>query len=273
MDTPAKTKPSEGKSFIRFTMGYSGISKNDVTPYAEEMMRLEFAKGIQDKGVATNQVVIQSVESTGVLAVSVNAIFRVEVLTVNIDTVKAAMEAFANGEKKYAAALKALGSPFTSVECTLDTSSYSIKKYSSMNAVVVILITLLIIFLLMFAALILFYINIRKKSASSGGRQQLHSKNSFVPAGNLDTSYSGRFEDEDDNGPKKQSRYVSDDEDDAPRRSSKKQSRYVSDDDEDDAPRRPAKKQTRYVSDEEEEEEEEEYVPRKKSKKNMKARA
>ena len=216
-------------------------------------MRLELATGIQDKGVATNQVVIQSVaDASG----SVEAVFRVEVLTTNIDAVKVAMEAYVNTDKKYAAALKALGGALANVECTLNTESYAVKKYSSMNAIVVVLITLLIIFILMFAALFVFYINIRKKSASSGGRQQLRGSNSFVPAGNIGTQYSS--------SPK-----YDDDEDDYP---AKKQSRYVSDDDEEEyTPRRSPKKQPRYVSDEEEEEEEE-YTPRKKSKKNMKGR-
>lgn len=254
METPEKTKPSEGKSFIRFSMIYRGISKSSVTAYEEEMMRLELAAGIQDKGVATNQVVIQSVaDASG----NVEAVFRVEVLTTNIDAVKVAMETYVNTEKKYATALKALGGALANVECTLNTESYAVKKYSSMNAIVVVLITLLIIFILMFAALFVFYINIRKKSATSGGRQQLRGNNSFVPAGNIGTQYSSspKYDDDDDYPAKKQSRYVSDEEEE-----------------EEYTPRRSPKKQSRYVSDEEEEEEEEEHTPRKKSKKNMKGR-
>ena len=105
-----------------------------------------------------------------------------------------------------------------------------------MNAVVVVLIILLVIFLLMFAALAFFYVHIRRSPKKVGGLKQLRDT-SYIPAGNVGTTYGGYNEerrmtpdvsDDDDYRPKKKPTYVSDEEEYRP----KKKHNYVSSDDE-----------------------------------------
>lgn len=119
--------------------------------------------------------------------------------------------------------------------------SFSVKKYSSMNAVVVVLIILLVIFLCMFGALAFFYIHIRRSPKKAGGLKQLHSE-SYIPAGNVGTTY-GSY------NPDRRTPDVSDDSEE---------------DDDDDRPKKKKQQQRRYSSSEESEEE---YRPKRKSKK------
>ena len=196
-------------------------------------MRVQLAEGLQSQGVANNQVVLQSASEGDVVisAAGVVASFRLDVASTNVDAVKAALESYVSSGK-YDTALKGAASEFSGVKTQVDTSSYKVKKYSSMNAVVLILLILLIIFVLMFAALVVFYLNIRKHTAKKGGIQQLHSGSSFIPAGNIQPE-------EDDYKPSPKMRAdVSDDEEEYRRKPKRKQ--FVDDDEEEDY--RPARK-------------------------------
>ncbi len=197
-------------------------------------MRVQLAEGLQSQGVANNQVVLQSASEGDVVisAAGVVASFRLDVASTNVDAVKAALESYVSSGK-YDTALKGAASEFSGVKTQVDTSSYKVKKYSSMNAVVLILLILLIIFVLMFAALVVFYLNIRKNPAKKGGIQQLHSGSSFIPAGNIQPE-------EDDYKPSPKMRAdVSDDEEEYRRKPKRKQ--FV-DDDEEEEDYRPARK-------------------------------
>ena len=256
---------------------------------------MQLAEGLQSQGVANNQVVLQSASEGDVVisAAGVVASFRLDVASTNVDAVKAALESYVSSGKydtalkgaasefsgvktqvdtssykvkkyssmnavvlillilliifvlmfaalesyvssgKYDTALKGAASEFSGVKTQVDTSSYKVKKYSSMNAVVLILLILLIIFVLMFAALVVFYLNIRKNPAKKGGIQQLHSGSSFIPAGNIQPE-------EDDYKPSPKMRAdVSDDEEEYRRKPKRKQ--FV-DDDEEEEDYRPARK-------------------------------
>ena len=208
-------------------------------------MRVQFAEGLQSQGVASNQVVLQSTSSGDFVlsAEGVVATFRLDVVSTNVDAVKSALESYVSSGK-YDTALKGAASEFSSVKTQVDTSSYKVKKYSSMNGVVVVLLILLVIFVLLFAALVVFYLNIRKNPTKKGGLHQLNNSSSFVPAGNLPSE-----EEREDYSSARMHTPVSDEEEE-PRR-------------------KPKRKQ--YVSDEEEEED---YRPARKNKgRSMKARA
>ena len=197
-------------------------------------MRVQLAEGLQSQGVANNQVVLQSASEGDVVisAAGVVASVRLDVASTNVDAVKDALDSYLS-RGKYDTALKGAASEFSGVKTQVDTSSYKVKKYSSMNAVVLILLILLIIFVLMFAALVVFYLNIRKNPAKKGGRQQLHSGSSFIPAGNIQPE-------EDDYKPSPKMRAdVSDDEEEYRRKPKRKQ--FVDDDDEEED-YRPARK-------------------------------
>lgn len=198
-------------------------------------MRVQLAEGLQSQGVANNQVVLQSTSEGDVVinAAGVVASFRLDVVSTNVDAVKAALESYVSSGK-YDTALKGAATEFSSVKTQVDTSSYKVKKYSSMNAVVLILLILLIIFVLMFAALVVFYLNIRKNSAKKGGRQQLRSGNSFVPAGNIPS------EEEDYQPSPKMRAEVSDEEEEYRRKPKRRQ--YEEEEEEEEEDYRPARK-------------------------------
>ena len=117
-------------------------------------MRVQFAEGLQSQGVASNQVVLQSTSSGDFVlsAEGVVATFRLDVVSTNVDAVKSALESYVSSGK-YDTALKGAASEFSSVKTQVDTSSYKVKKYSSMNGVVVVLLILLVIFVLLFIGL------------------------------------------------------------------------------------------------------------------------
>ena len=249
--TPEKTKPSEGKAFIRVKIQYTGISTATAKAFEQEMLRSTLADGLKNVGVSATQVVLQSVQDgeMTLLSAGMSAHYRIETAISNVDLVKTALETYVD-QKTYETTLKGLGDSLSSVAARVDTGSYKVKKYSSMNAVVVVLLVILILFLIIFGGLVFVYLKVRSKPTPKGGLQSLKGRQrdeGFIPQGNVGTSYDSQYS----------PTHVSDEEEEEerPRRSPRKQ-RYEDDDDEEEEerPRRSPKKQ-RYEDDDDEEEE------------------
>ena len=259
--TPEKTKPSEGKAFIRVKIQYTGITTATAKAFEQESLRSTLADGLKNVGVSASQVVLQSVQDgeMTLLSAGMTAHYRIETAISNVDLVKTALETYVN-QKTYETTLRTLGDSLSSVSARVDTSSYKVKKYSSMNAVVVVLLVILIVFLVIFGGLLFVYLKVRSKPTPKGGLQSLKGRQreeGFVPQGNVGTSYDSQYspthvsdEEEEERprrSPRKQ-RYEDDDdeEEERPRRSPKKQ-RYEDDDEEEERPRRSPKNRKAYV--------------------------
>ena len=255
--TPEKTKPSEGKAFIRVKLQYSGVETGKISAMEKEQLRLTLAEGLHSQGVSTNQVVIQST-SEGALTLFANGLtmhYRLEVGIDNVDAVKQALENYVNSGE-YAKAINRLGnSHIGAAQVKVDTESYHVKKYSAMNAVVVVLLVIFIIFLVLFGGLAFVYLKIRSKPKQTGGLQRgggRRMQQDFMPAGNVEDDYSSRVD-------------MSDESDHSSRRSSRKMKKRFEDEDEDEeeeySSRRSSRKMKKRFEDEDEDEEED-YRPR-----------
>lgn len=189
-------------------------------------MQKTLAESLQSSGVASNQVVLQSMASAEVtLAVGVAGSYRIEVGSESVEAIKSALEDYVNTKKTYESELNKVGGNLASVKAGVDTSSYKVKKYSSMNAVVVVLLVILILFIILFGGFVFVYLKVRAKPTPKGGLK--HSTESYIPAGNVGTRYDSQYS----------PTHVSDEEDYPPRRSPKKQPRYDSEDEEEYRPR------------------------------------
>ena len=185
-------------------------------------MRKTLAESLQSSGVASNQVILQSMGSAEVtLAVGVAGVYRIEVGSESVESIKTTLEDYVNTRKTYESELNKLGGNLAGVKASVSTSTYKVSKYSSMNAVVVVLLVILILFIILFGGFVFVYLKVRVKPTPKGGLK--HSNENYIPAGNVGTHYDSQYSPTN----------VSDEEEDyKPRRSPKKQPRYEEDDEE-----------------------------------------
>ena len=154
-------------------------------------MRKTLAEGLQRRGVASNQVVLQSMGSAEVtLAVGVAGVYRIEVGSESVESIKIILEDYMNTKKTYESELNKLGDNLATVKASVNTSTYKVSKYSSMNAVVVILLVILILFIILFGGFVFIYLKIRTKPTPKGGLKRTEN---FMPAGNVGTRYDSQY--------------------------------------------------------------------------------
>lgn len=161
----------------------------------------------------------------------VAGMYRIEVGSESVESIKTTLEDYVNTKRTYESELNKLGDNLAGVKASVDTSTYKVSKYSSMNAVVVVLLVILILFIILFGGFVFIYLKVRAKPTPKGGLK--HTNESYVPAGNVGTRYDSQYSPTN----------VSDDEEEdyRPRHSPKKQPRYVSDDEEEEYRPRPSR--------------------------------
>ena len=91
-------------------------------------MRKTLAEGLQSSGVASNQVILQSMGSAEVtLAVGVAGVYRIEVGSESVESIKTTLEDYVNTRKTYESELNKLGGNLAGVKASVSTSTYKLS--------------------------------------------------------------------------------------------------------------------------------------------------
>ena len=280
-----KQKPTEGRSFVRFTLQLAGVTASafDATAYAA--LREVLVSGLAAQSVTTADVLIES-HNTGTFSVlAEGTVLGVRVATglENGEALKAAIVTL--GQTTLTSLVRNSGvAALGSATATVVESSFTITKYSLFNSLATVLIVLVIVLGVILLLIGVFLFLTRRKSgkksnhnrlSSSSGKAGHRTKNAGVKSSKhhydeeeeeerpKKSKKSRKYEEEEEEErPKKKSRkYEEEEEEERPKRKSRK---YEEEEEEEERPKK-SKKSRKY-----EEEEEEEERPRKKSKKSRK---
>lgn len=279
VSSPEKQKPTEGRSFVRFTLQLAGVTASAFDARAYAALREVLVSGLAAQSVTAADVLIESHNAGSFSVLAEGTVLGVRIATglENGEQLKAAVVTL--GQTTLTSLVRNSGvAALGSATATVVESSFSITKYSLFNSLATVLIVLVIVLGVILLLIGVFLFLTRRKSSgkksnhnrlgSSSGKSGQRTKHADVKGSKH------RYEEEEEKPrkkAKKASRYEDEEEEERPKRKSRK---YEDEEEEE----RPKRKSRKYEEEEEKpkrksrkyEDEEEEERPKKKSKKSRK---